>query len=181
MKLTLPKSIYSVSKSFSKIFFLILTVLHLGISKKSLAQCPAGYASATVNWDNLDYLHAYGYYGTINPVTGQAFVTSSMWQTQKFAFGTNFLTTSTTIPAFSAAALSGDRTVHTGDAGAHTGSDIHFDPTGNGQTISLTFDSEVQNISFTLNDVDRGAIFTINATATVPYKRSIILYTPQPF
>jgi hypothetical protein len=164
MKLTILKSVYSLQKNSSKALFLILTVLHLSVSKNSSAQCGAGYSSATVNWDNLDYLHANGYYGVTNPVTGQAFVTSSMWQTQKFAIGTNFLTTSTTIPAYSAAALSGDRTVHTGDAGSHTGADIHFDPTTNGQTITLTFDTEVQNLSFTLNDIDRGAIFTINGT-----------------
>lgn len=164
MKLTLLKSVYSLSKNFSKLSFLVVTVLNLSVSKNSSAQCGAGYTSATVNWDNLDYLHANGYYGVVNPVTGQAFVTSSMWQTQKFAIGTNFLTTSTTIPAYPAAALSGDRTTHTGDAGSHTGADIHFDPTTAGQTITLTFDTEVQNLSFTLNDIDRGAIFTINAT-----------------
>ena len=164
MKLALLKSVYTVSKNFSKIYFLILTVLYLSVSKNSSAQCAPGYTSATINWDNLDYLHANGYYGTVNPVTGQSFVTSAMWQTQKFAIGTNFLTTSTTIPAFAAAALSGERTVHTGDAGSHAGADIHFDPTANGQTITLTFDTEVQNLSFTLNDIDRGAIFTINGT-----------------
>jgi hypothetical protein len=160
MKLTLRTSVYYISKNFSKLLLILLPVL--GLSKNSSAQCAAGYSSATINWDNLDYLHANGYYGTINPVTGQAFVTSAMWQTQKFAIGTNFLTTSTTIPAFAAAALSGERTTHTGDAGSHTGADIHFDPTTNGQTITLTFDVEVQNLSFTLNDIDRGAIFTIN-------------------
>ena len=164
MKLTLLKSVYPLSKNFSRAFFLLLTVLQLSVSKNSSAQCSAGYTSATVNWDNLDYLHANGYYGVTNPVTSQAFVTSAMWQTQKFAIGTNFLTTSTTIPAFAAAALSGERTTHTGDAGSHTGADLHFDPTTAGQTITLTFDSEVENISFTLNDIDRGAIFTINAT-----------------
>jgi hypothetical protein len=164
MKLSLHKSVYSLSKNLSKLSFLVCTVLNLGALTNSSAQCGAGYTSAIVNWDNLDYLHANGYYGVVNPVTGQAFVTSSMWQTQKFAIGTNFLTTSTTIPAYAAAALSGDRTVHTGDAGSHTGADLHFDPTTAGQTITLTFETEVQNLSFTLNDIDRGAIFTINAT-----------------
>jgi hypothetical protein len=117
MKLSLHKSVYSLSKNLSKLSFLVCTVLNLGALTNSSAQCGAGYTSAIVNWDNLDYLHANGYYGVVNPVTGQAFVTSSMWQTQKFAIGTNFLTTSTTIPAYAAAALSGDRTVHTGDAG----------------------------------------------------------------
>ena len=166
MKLTLPNSVYYKSKNLSRILFLILLVLQVSVSQNSSAQCGAGYTSATVNWDNLDYLHANGYYGVTNPSTGQAFVTSSMWQTQKFAIGTNFLTTNTTIPAFAAAALSGDRSVHTGDAGSHTGADIHLDPTTAGQTITLSFDSEVQNVSFTLNDIDRGAIFTINATNT---------------
>lgn len=164
MKLILPKSVYSLIKNFSRSLCIALTVL--SVSQNSSAQCGTGYTSATVNWDNLDYLHSNGYYGTTNPITGQPFVTASMWQTQKFAIGTNFLTTTTTIPAFAAAALSGDRTTHTGDAGAHTGADIHFDPTTGGQTITLSFDSEVQNVSFTLNDVDRGAIFTINATNT---------------
>jgi hypothetical protein len=164
MKLILLNTVGLLPKNISRIFFLLLTVLLLSTSKVTLAQCGTGYTAATVNWDNLDYLHANGYYGVTNPVTGQPFVTSSMWQTQKFAIGTNFLTTSTTIPAYAAATLSGDRTVHTGDAGTHTGADIHFNPTTPGQTITLTFDAEVQNVSFTLNDVDRNAIFTIYAT-----------------
>jgi hypothetical protein len=164
MKLTLLNSVYPLLKDFSRIPCLLLTILLATVSQNTSAQCGTGYTAATVNWDNLDYLHANGYYSGVNPVTGQPFVPLSMWQTQKFAIGTNFFTTSTTIPAYNAAALSGDRTVHTGNAGSHAGADIHFDPTTDGQTITLTFDSEVQNLSFTLNDIDRGAIFTINAT-----------------
>jgi len=130
------------------------------------AQCGAGYTPVYLNWDNLDYFHANGYYGTINPATMQPFVTAAMWQTQKFAMGTNFVTFATTIPAFNASALSGDRTTHTGDAGQHTGADIHYDPTTAGSTITITFNTEVTNASFTLNDIDRSAIMTLRATNT---------------
>lgn len=135
-------------------------------SIKGNAQCGAGYTPVYLNWDNLDYFHANGYYGTINPATGVAFVTAAMWQTQKFAMGTNFVTFATTIPAFNASALSGDRTTHTGNAGQHTGADIHYDPTAAGSTITITFDTEVANASFTLNDIDRSAIMTVKATNT---------------
>ena len=75
MKLTLLFTVRLLSKNISKIFFPVLTVLQLATPQNSLAQCGAGYTAATVNWDNLDYLHANGYYGVTNPITGQPFVT----------------------------------------------------------------------------------------------------------
>ena len=100
----------------------------------SSAQCPGGYMSDSINWDNLDFLHNKGsYYGGNNPVSGLPWVSSAMWQTQKFAIGTNQLTFSSVIPAQGSGSLYGDVTTHTGNAGGFNGADVHFLPASNGQ------------------------------------------------
>src|SRR5258705_12426361 len=116
MKVFLHFSFISFRYNFLQKVFLVSFILLINYSS-SKAQCPAGYTSATVNWDNLDYLHRNGsIYGGTNPVTGLPFVTTAMAQTQYFAIGTNRLTISTVMPVGGSASLSGDVTTHTGDA-----------------------------------------------------------------
>jgi hypothetical protein len=164
MKKFLPVPILILKRNKQPRNLLLFGLFLFSFSYSSYSQCSAGYTSATVNWDNLDYFHSNGYYGTNNPVTGSPYVSSAMKQTQTFAIGTNSVSVATVIPTNNGGALSGDVTTHTGDAGGFTGADVHFIPTSAGQTITLTFQNEVQNVGFTINDIDRSAIFTIYAT-----------------
>lgn len=142
------------------------------------SQCGAGYSSATINWDNLDYIHNRGgYYSSSNPVTGLPFVTSSMWQSQRFAIGTSSMTINTTIPVGLSGSLFGELTTHTGETGAYgTGADLAFvraDATT--ATVTLTFSTEVKNLKFSVFDIDQEVTFAPTATNAAASAVSITL------
>src|SRR5689334_4342019 len=130
---------------------LCLVFISLIAGQIANAQCPAGYTSATINWDNLEYLHnKSSYYTGTNPATSLPYVSTSMWQNQSFAIGTNRCTISTTIGAGGSGSTWGDVTTHTGETGAYgTGADLAFVKSGTAaSTITLTFDAEVKNLQF---------------------------------
>src|ERR1043165_2224136 len=165
--------------------YLLLLLVSFSFQIRSSAQCPANYTSATLDWDNLDYFHKVGpassYSGT-NPVTGLSFVTTAQAQTQYFAFGTNKLTLSTTIPV-STTAFSGqygEITEHTGETGAYgTGADIKYVKTGTAAvTITMTFASEVRNLKFSLFDIDQEITFAPTAVNASGTAQSITLTKP---
>ncbi|MCW3074198.1 MAG: type sorting protein [Flaviaesturariibacter sp.] len=119
---------------------LILAVLAPGFL---LAQtCPAGYTASSLNWDALDFLTTNGMYAT--------YVSAGAAATQKFALGTQVATITHN---YTGANAVGENTTHTGEAGSNaTGADVQF--SGNG-TITVTFESAVQNVMFSLYDIDR--------------------------
>ena len=131
----------------NKVIRLILVLITT--TSASMAQCPAGAAKATVNWDNLDYLTRLGTYN--------AFVTTSMVQRQAFAIGRN----TATIDISAGINALGETVNNTAEAGSNgTGADLEF--TGAG-TITITFDTVVHNLTFSLYDIDATNIVTITA------------------
>jgi hypothetical protein len=132
----------------------------------------------TVNWDYLDFLHnSASWYNTISPSTGQMFVTNTMKQSQNFAMGpTNKVTFATPMAVGSSGSFWGDITSHTGDVAGYTGADILFMPT-TGQTITLTFLSEVTNASFTLYDVDKSQVISVTATNAASVAQTVTATT----
>ncbi len=117
------------------------------------AQCAAGYSQATLNWDYLDYFVYTGNYTSANGYLPS----NALSQTQNFAFGLNRLTISHN---YADANSLGENTAHTGEAGSYgTGADINF--TGNG-TITLTFETEVNNLKFSIYDLDNSQSTTIS-------------------
>ncbi len=147
---------------------LILFSFLLG-SFSSNAQCGGGYTQAQANWDYLDVYYnsgvATGPYGTS---TG-TYITDAQEQSQKFAIGSNYFTM-----AMSSAALlnpgggiSVDNALHTGEIANYTGEDVQFNPSANGQSITITFNNEVTNLSFTLYDIDLNQAFSVAATNTL--------------
>jgi hypothetical protein len=177
-----PLSFISFCKPLSNAFVLLL-LFSFSFQIKTSAQCAAGYTSATLDWDNLDYFHRNGsIYGGMNPVTGLNFVTTAQAQTQYFAFGTNKLTLSTTIPVSTTAFSSqyGEITEHTGETGAYgTGADIKYVKAGTGAvTITLTFTSEVQNVKFSVFDIDQEITFAPTAVNASSVAQSITLTKP---
>lgn len=159
-------------KSFRTFAFLFLLLINF--KNLSIAQCPANYTSATLNWDYRDYLHRNGsIYGGMNPVTSQPFVTVGMTSPQYFAIGTNKMTLTSNVPVTNSNSLSGDATTHAGDVPGYTGADIAYAPSVNGQAITLSFQTEVQNLSFTVYDVDRVQKLTFTATDAASVAQTI--------
>ncbi len=115
------------------------------------AQCIVGYTGAQVNWDNLDYLRTTGTYA--------AFVTAAMANTQYFTLGPNRMT----LAVSNNMGIVGETANHTGELVNYTGEDVEYNPSADGQTITITFETEVRNANFTLYDIDRGGQFTITA------------------
>lgn len=129
---------------FKRLIFSFAALL-LGFSSNLLrGQCPGGYTQAFINWDNLDYLSAStGAYST--------YITNAFCQKQLFAFGTQRLTINHN---YTAANSPGENTTHTGETSSYgAGADVRF--IGNG-AVTLTFDNAVQNLKFSIYDIDRG-------------------------
>lgn len=103
------------------------------------AQCTAGYSAAGINWDAMAFLHEG--LGTS--------VTTSVAQYQRFAFAKNVLSVTHN---YSAANSAGETTVHTGETGSYgSGADVEFKLNG---TVTLRFQSAVNNVKFSLYDID---------------------------
>lgn len=126
------------------------------------AQCPGGYSQAQVNWDNLDYYWNSG--GTTTPYA--SYISDAREQSQRFGIGTTAVTIATSSAAMVAPGTgnSAENATHTGDVAGYTGQDVQYNPSANGQTITLTFDSPVSSPNFTLYDIDGSAVYTITAT-----------------
>ena len=112
------------------------------------AQCPGGWKSATLNWDNLDYLTRNGTYN--------AFVTNQMRDTQYFTLGI----TRAKIQLY-AVTTNGENTTNTAEGGSYgNGPDVEYGGLGR---ITLTFDTLVKNLQFSLYDIDISQVVTITA------------------
>lgn len=134
------------------------------VSSPSKPQCIAGSNTANLNWDNLDYLVTTGNYS--------GFVSAAMSQTQAFAIGINRV--SIVYPA--AITTVGENTVHTGEAGSvGTGADVQYNNNG---SITLTFDDEVNNVQFSLYDIDNQQ--RVNVTAANAALNPLIITMTKP-
>ena len=139
-----------------KIFYLkylIVCTLFLFYSVSGIAQCPGGYTRDTLNWGNLDFLPNTGTY-----TSPTAWITLAQSQTQKFTLGTQ---TVTVTHNYSTTNDPGENTTNTGEAGSYgNGADVQF--LGNG-VITFTFQTAVQNVKFSVYDIDRSQKVTITA------------------
>lgn len=124
----------------------------------SFAQCPLGYATASLNWDYLDFL---------DPSFAQN--TLPLCQNQKFAFGTQTITLTTSFANSSASAnppslsrIVGENNIVTAKTGTYStpGDDVQF--MGDG-AITVTFQNSVSNLKFSIYDIDYNQKVTITA------------------
>ncbi|MBS1562844.1 MAG: T9SS type A sorting domain-containing protein [Bacteroidetes bacterium] len=134
------------------------------------AQCPSGYNKFTLKWDYLDYIVYTGNY----PFSNGYYTSLPYVQNQYFSFGSQRLNIACT---YGKNNIIGENTTHKGETGSYgngkpgvTGPDIDADVQylGNGQIV-LTFDTEVQNLQFSLFDVDNKQVIdltAVNAAAT---------------
>ncbi len=139
------------------------------------AQCPSGYSKFTLKWDYLDF---FTYNGNYTAATGYL-PNLAAAQTQNFAFGSSGrLTISHNYGQF---AFAGDNANHTGETGSYGNgntsapdADVQF--IGNGQ-ITLTFDAEVNNVQFSLFDIDNFQQVNIAAANAAATAQSIDITT----
>ena len=148
----------------------IILLLAAVLPNKATAQCPPLYPNAAqLNWDNLDYYYNSGSnigpYGFSVPSNGN-YVSNAMEQAQKFAIGTDAVTIATNNIALvnPAAGTSVENALHTGNLVNYAGEDVQYNPSANGQTITLTFNTPVWSPNFTLYDIDLNAVITVTAT-----------------
>lgn len=139
-----------------KIFLRTLSTLCLALSTiVAFGQCPSGYNQVVLNWDYLDYFTYTGNYTSANGYLSS----NALVKTQTFSFGTQRVVITNN---FADANVLGDNGLHTGETGGYgTGDDIEFNANG---TITLTFDNEVQNLKFSIFDLDNSQSATITGT-----------------
>ncbi|HYE56418.1 MAG TPA: GEVED domain-containing protein [Chitinophagaceae bacterium] len=127
---------------------IILTTL-LVTAAEPQAQCAAGWNRATINWDNLDYLTRNGTYN--------AFVSNQVRDTQYFTLGVN-----RTKIQLAGISTNGENTTNTAEAGSYgNGPDVEYSGLG---TITISFDTVVKNLQFSLYDIDINQWVSIAAT-----------------
>lgn len=141
---------FTVLPNFKRVSLAFLLIFsQFFITQESQAQCAVGWNTANVNWDNLDYLISTGNYS--------GFVTNAQRDTQYFALGRNRV--ALRVP--NAITKVGDNVTHTGEAGSFgAGADVEF--SGNG-TFTMTFDTAVKNVRFSLYDIDASQVATVTA------------------
>ncbi|HMU47245.1 MAG TPA: GEVED domain-containing protein [Chitinophagaceae bacterium] len=147
--------------------FLLLTS---ATQMKSIAQCGAGYTQAQTNWDNLDFYWNSGGNGPY-----ESYISNAWQQSQKFAIGSNYLTIATSSSAMVSpgSGNSAENATHTGDLAGYTGEDVQFNPTSNGQTITITFNNEVANARFSLYDIDGNGAITVSAVNALSVAQTV--------
>ena len=144
--------------------WILLFSLFLFPAIQLTAQCTAGWNTATINWDNLDYLTRNGTYST--------FVTNAMRDTQYFALGVNRVK----MQLFGIA-TNGENGTNTAEAGSYgAGDDVEYSGTG---SIVLTFDAAVKNLQFSLYDIDNSQQVTVTAGELVIPESAAILRHPH--
>jgi hypothetical protein len=126
------------------------------------AQCPGGYNRAQLNWDCLDYLVTSGNYA--------GFVSTAVANNQFFAMGPNRVN----IVATANLGSVGENATHTGNVTGYGDQDVEFRPSASGDIITITFETEVRNASFTLYDVDAAAVFNVSAVNTAAVAQTVI-------
>ena len=127
---------------------LILTAF-LFLFNNGKTQCPAGTNQAQLNWEYLDFF----------PSSGHASYTNlAQSQTQRFVFGTQRVTMTHN---FTGSNAHGEELVNTAKTGTYgSGMDLRFFGDG---TITLAFQSSVQNLAFSIYDVDYSQVLTVSA------------------
>ncbi len=125
-------------------YFLFIGILISG-STGIKAQCPGGWTAAQTNWDWLDYLINTGSYAPTGNYPG---VPAGLMNTQAFTIGTNRFT----IAMAGGITTTGENATHTGEIGSFgTGVDVQY---ANNGTVTITFDTLVKNVQFSIYDID---------------------------
>ncbi|MEO6670701.1 MAG: GEVED domain-containing protein [Ferruginibacter sp.] len=133
---------------------LFAVLLFVGYSTQTNAQCGTGYTRDTLNWNYLDFLKSNGYYS--------GFVTLAQSQSQRFAFGTQVISVTHN---FSAGNNLADDTTFTAQTASYgNGANLRFKSNG---TVTFTFQTAVQNVKFSIFDIDQNQKVNVSALNVV--------------
>lgn len=139
--------------------------------QKASSQC----TTSQLNWDTKDY-----YWNSGGSAPYESYITNALAQTQRFAIGRNWLSIVTSNPAIinPGANTSAVNATHTGDVTGFTGEDVQYNPTANGQSITITFNQPASAVSFTLYDIDGNARIDVDAfnVANVAQNVNVVTY-----
>ena len=142
-----------MKKNIHSRYLLIVLLLVFNSINTNAQVCGLGTTRDTLDWEYLDFLPNTGSY-----VAPTAYITLAQSQTQRFTFGTQKVTINHN---YSGANDPGDNTTNTGEAGSYgNGADVQF--IGNG-FVTFTFQNAVQNVKFSVYDIDRAQKVTITA------------------
>lgn len=138
--------------------WVILCFTFIDLGTAALAQCPGGYSAAELNWDNIDYLPS-------NNTRYTSFYPNNAFPyNQNFAIGTRRLNITAT-PTGNIT-LNGENnlnTAHTGSLAA-AGEDVQYTTTSTANTtVTMTFDLDVANVTFSIFDLDVNQRINIRA------------------
>lgn len=152
-------------KNFYRYMLIAIAYIIVSITHVS-GQCGPGYTQSQLNWDWLDFLPSNNtnytdWYDLPLP--------STRGYIQTFSIGTrrvDFTMASTT--NFTLNGENSTNTAHTGSF-AIAGDDVQFTTTTtSNRTITMTFDTEVTNVMFSLFDLDNNQRVTIAAVNSTP-------------
>lgn len=144
---------------------LLIAVCISSLTTSSFAQCPSGYTQAMINWDILDYYFNSGNNAAPYGLSGSTYISDAREMSQNFGIGPDWVNIATSSNALinPGAGNSAENTTHTGDITGYTGADVQYNPSATGQTITLTFNTPVRNVSFALYDIDKNQVLTVSA------------------
>lgn len=139
-----------MKKIYNLLFFAAVCIYHQ--PKHLYAQCGPGYTQAQLNWDYLDY-----YFNSNGSNPYSNFINDAKEMSQRFGIGTTWVTITTSVNTLinpgTGGTITNENGTHTGESGSYgSGYDVQY--VGNG-TITLTFASVVENLKFSIYDVDR--------------------------
>lgn len=132
----------------------ILVTCLLNPTRQAHAQCsalPGGpWTQSHLNWDYLDFLPS------ANTNYTGSYVSGITPYNQNFVMGTRRVNFTLTNSVY----IDGETAVQTADAG----SDVRFDVDELGSTVmTITFDADVRNLTFSIYDIDRRQAVAINS------------------
>lgn len=159
----------------------ILICICIVSANAASAQCPGGYTQAQLNWDHMEvYWNSGNGNGPYSNNAGTAtYISDTREMTQKFGIGRTWLSMVMSSNALlnPGTGNSAENATHTGEIAGFTGEDVQFNPNANGQTITITFATEVRNASFTLYDIDASARIDIDAYNTANVAQNVDITT----
>lgn len=135
------------------------------------SQCGTGTTQAALNWDHIDFLP-----GNNNRYT-DFYPSTSFPYTQNFSIGTRRVTFN--MAPQGNITLNGENetnTAHANSPNVSAGADVQFTTTSaSSTTIMMTFDAEVQNVRFSLFDLDNSQHANVTATNAASIAQNITM------
>lgn len=135
------------------------------------SQCGAGTTQAELNWDQIDFLPSNN-----NRYT-DFYPSTSFPYNQSFSIGTRRVTFN--MAPQGNITLNGENatnTAHANSPNVSAGADVQFTTTATSNTtITLTFDAEVQNLRFSLFDLDNSQNANVTATNAASVAQNITM------